>query len=97
MANGLEFETLAGEAEIVGDEVHVRDLRLAQRGGHLRVDGRYNIRARNLSTVVEGRGLRVALRRLRPATTDAAPVPDVELENVSLDMRLDGSVLAANR
>ena len=93
MANGLEFETLAGDAELVGDEVHVRDLRLAQRGGHLRVDGRYNIRARTLSTAVEGRGLRVALRRLRPATTDAAPVPDAEAENVSVDMRLDGSVL----
>ena len=70
IANGLHFESLAGDVEVVDDELLVHDLRLSQRNGQLRVDGRYNIRERVLSTTVEGRGLRVTLRRLWSPTSD---------------------------
>ena len=70
IANGLHFESLAGDVEVVDDELLVHDLRLSQRNGQLRVDGRYNIRERALSTTVEGRGLRVTLRRLWSPTSD---------------------------
>jgi len=92
-ANGLHFESLAGDVEVADDELLVRDVRLSQRNGQLRVDGRYNIRERVLSTTVEGRGLRVTLRRLWPPASDAPPVADADLENVSVDMRLERSVL----
>jgi autotransporter translocation and assembly factor TamB len=94
MANGLHFESLSGDVEVVDDELLVHDLRLYQRDGQLRVDGRYNIRERALSTTVEGRGLRVSLRRLwSPASDDVPSVADADLESVSVDMRLEGSVL----
>ena len=94
MANGLHFERLAGDVEVVDDELLVHDLRLSQRDGQLRVDGRYNIGERVLSTTVEGRGLRVTLRRLwSPASDDVPSVADADLESVSVDMRLEGPVL----
>ena len=93
IANGLHFDSLAGGLEVVDDELRVHDLRLSQNHGQLRVDGRYNIRERVLSTTVGGRGLRVTLRRLWSPASDAAPVADADLENVSVDMRLEGSVL----
>ena len=93
-ANGLHFESLAGFLEVVDDELRVHDLRLSQDHGQLHVDGRYNIRERVLSTTVEERGLRVMLQRLWPPASDAAaPVADADLENVSVDMRLEGPVL----
>ena len=93
IANGLHFESLAGDVEVVDDELLVHDLRLSQRDGQLRVDGRYNIRERALSTTVEGRGLRVTLRRLWSPASDDPSVADADLESVSVDMRLEGSVL----
>ena len=93
IANGLHFESLAGDVEVVDDELLVHDLRLSQRNGQLRVDGRYNIRERALSTTVEGRGLRVTLRRLWSPASDDPSVADADLESVSVDMRLEGSVL----
>ena len=93
IANGLHFDSLAGGLEVVDDELRVHDLRLSQNHGQLRVDGRYNIRERVLSTTVGGRGLRVTLRRLWSSASDAAPVADADLENVSVDMRVEGSVL----
>ena len=93
IANGLHFESLAGDVEVVDDELRVHDLRLSQNDGQLRVDGRYNIRERVLSTTVGGRGLRVTLRRLWSHASDAAPVADADLENVSVDMHMEGSVL----
>ncbi len=93
IANGLHFESLAGDVEVVDDEVRVHDLRLSQGNGQLRVEGRYNIRERALSTTVEGRGLRVTLRRLWSPAGDDPSVADADLENVSIDMRLEGSVL----
>src|SRR4029453_12852981 len=78
--------------EVVDDELRVRDLRLSQRNGQLRVDGRYNIREHVLSTTVEGRGLHVTLRRLWSSASDDPSVADAELESVSVDMQLDGSV-----
>ncbi len=93
IANGLHFDSLAGGVEVVDDELRVHDLRLSQNHGQLRVDGRYNIRERVLSTTVGGRGLRVTLRRLWSPASDAAPVADADLENVSVDMRVEGSVL----
>ena len=93
-ANGLHFESLAGDVEVVDDELLVHDVRLSQRNGQLRVDGRYNIRERALSTTtVEGRGLRVTLRRLWSPASDDPSVADADLESVSVDMRLEGSVL----
>ena len=93
-ANGLHFESLAGDVEVVDDELLVHDVRLSQPNGQLRVDGRYNIRERALSTTtVEGRGLRVTLRRLWSPAGDDPPVADANLERVSVDMRLEGSVL----
>ena len=73
IANGLHFESLAGDVEVVDDELLVHDVRLSQRNGQLRVDGRYNIRERALSTTVEGRGLRVTLRRLWSPASDESP------------------------
>ena len=93
VANGLHFERLAGEVEVVEHELIVRDLRLSQRDGELRVDGRYNVGSRALSTTVEGRSLRVMLQRLWSPRNDDPSVPDAALENVSIDMRLEGSVL----
>ena len=93
-ANGLHFESLAGDVEVVDDELLAHDVRLSQRNGQLRVDGRYNIRERALSTTtVEGRGLRVTLRRLWSPASDDPSVADADLESVSVDMRLEGSVL----
>jgi outer membrane protein insertion porin family len=92
IANGLHFERLAGDIEVVDDELLVRDLLLFQRNGQLRVDGSYNIRERALSTTVEGRGLHVTLRRLWSPPSDDPSVADAELESVSVDMRLEGSV-----
>ena len=93
IANGLHFESLAGDVEVVDDEVRVHDLRLSQGNGQLRVEGRYNIRERALSTTVEGRGLRMTLRRLWSPAGDDPSVADADLESVSLDMRLEGPVL----
>ena len=95
IANGLHFESLAGYLEVVDDELRVHDLRLSQDNGQLRVEGSYNIRERVFSTTAEGRGLRVTLRRLWSSAGDAVPVADADLENVSLDMRAEGSVLQA--
>ena len=93
IANGLQFERLSGDVEVVGDELLVHDLRLFQETGQLRVDGRYNIRERAVSTTVEGRGLRGTLRRLwSPAGADPS-LADAELERVSVDVRLEGPVL----
>ena len=93
MANGLRFDRLSGDVEVVGDELLVHDLRLLQETGQLRVDGRYNIRDRALAATVEGRGLRGTLRRLwSPASADPSSA-DAELENVSVDMHLEGPVL----
>ncbi len=93
IANGLQFDSLAGEVELVDDELLVHDMRLSQPNGQLRVGGRYNVRERSLSTTVEGRGLRVTLRRLWSPASDDLPVADADLESVSVDMRLEGSVL----
>ena len=93
IANGLHFDSLAGAVEVVDNELRVHDLRLSQNHGQLRVDGRYNIRERVLSTTVGGRGLRVTLQRLWSHASDAGPVADADLENVSVDMRVEGSVL----
>ncbi len=93
IANGLHFDNLTGALEVVDDELRVHDLRLSQDHGQLRVDGHYNIRERVLSTTVEGRGLRVTLRRLWSPAADAAPLADADLDNVSVDMRVEGSVL----
>ena len=92
-ANGLHFETLSGDLEVVDGELRVHDLRLSQEHGELRVDGRYNIRERVLSTTVGGRGLRVTLQRLWSHASDASPTADVDLENATVDMRVEGSVL----
>ena len=64
MANGLQFERLSGDVEVVDDDLLVRDLRLFQETGQLRVDGRYNIRERALSTTVR----RARSERGAPAT-----------------------------
>ena len=93
IANGLHFDSLAGGLEVVDDELRVHDLRLSQNHGQLRVDGHYDIRERVLSTTVEGRGLRATLQRLWSSASDAAAVADADLENVSVDMRVEGSVL----
>ena len=93
IANGLHFDSLAGDVEVVDDELLVHDLRLSQRNGQLRVDGRYNIRERALSTTVEGGGLRVTLRRLWSPASDPS-VADIDLEGVSVDMHLEGSMQA---
>ena len=93
VANGLHFETLSGALEVADNEFRVHDLRLSQKHGELRVDGRYDIRERVLSTTVEGRGLRVTLQRLWSHASDAGPVADADLENVTVDMRVEGSVL----
>ena len=93
IANGLHFDSLAGDVELVDDELRVHDVRLSQRDGQLRVDGRYNIRERALSATVEGRGLRVTLRRLWSPETDDPSVADADLEGVSVDVRLEGPVL----
>ena len=92
IANGLRFERLTGDVEVVDDEVVVHDLRLSQRSGQLRVEGRYNMRERVMSTTVEGRGLQVTLSRLWSPATDDPSVADADLDNVSVDMRLEGSV-----
>jgi outer membrane protein insertion porin family len=93
ISNGFHFESLAGSFEVADEELRVHDLRLSQELGQLRVDGRYNFRERVLSTTVGGRGLRVALRRLWSSASDGPAVADADLENVSVDMRVEGSVL----
>ncbi len=93
VANSLHFESLAGDVEVVDGELLVHDLRLSQPNGQLRVDGRYNIRDRALSTTVEGRGLRVTLRRLWSPASDDPSVADADLESVAVDMRLEGPAL----
>ena len=93
IANGLRFESLAGDLEVVDDELRVHDLRLSQGNGQLRVEGRYNIRERAMSATVEGRGLHVTLRRLWSPASDDPSVADADLASLSLDMRLEGPVL----
>jgi outer membrane protein insertion porin family len=90
MANGLHFARLTGDVDIAGNELVVRDLRLSQSGGELRVDGRYDLRERLVSASVEGHGLHVSLLRIVSRDDADRAGADVDLENVTIGMRVDG-------
>jgi outer membrane protein insertion porin family len=92
-ANGLHFDRLAGDIELIDDELIVRDLRLSQPGGELRAGGRYHLRERVLSTTVEGQSLRVTLRHLWSPPNADQPAADADMDGVAIGMQLEGPLL----